>query len=78
MTPLIQEVWPQVAALDLSPGMLARARSGARIRGDASRLPLADGGAAVLAEALAAASGHPWRAVQSEAYWGTWAVLRPA
>lgn len=28
--------------------------------------------------ALGAASGHPWRAVQSEAYWGTWAVLRSA
>jgi len=34
--------------------------------------------AGILAEALAAASGHPWRAVQSEAYWGTWSVLRPA
>src|ERR1700761_6605688 len=119
MTALIQEVWPQAAALDLSPGMLARARSGARLRADAARLPLADGCAGavvicdgplfarevvrvlapggplvwsnalgrgapfhlpaeVLAEALAAVSGHPWRAVQSEAYWGTWSVLRPA
>jgi SAM-dependent methyltransferase len=119
MTPLIQGVWPRVAALDLSPGMLARARHGARIRADASRLPLADGCAdavvicdgplfaaevarvlapgaplvwsnalgrgapfhlstEVLAEAMAAAARHPWRAVQSEAHWGTWAVLRPA
>jgi SAM-dependent methyltransferase len=119
MTPLIQELWPRVAALDLSPGMLARARSGARIRADAARLPLAAGcadaviicdgplfaaevvrvltpggplvwsnalgrgapfhlPAEVLAEALAEASGHPWQAVQSEAYWGTWSVLRPA
>ncbi|HEX3753128.1 MAG TPA: methyltransferase domain-containing protein [Streptosporangiaceae bacterium] len=119
MTPLIGDVWPQVAALDLSPGMLARARAGARVRGDASRLPLADGCAdavvicdgplfaaevvrvlnaggplvwsnalgrgapfylptEVLAEALGVVSGHPWRAVQSEACWGTWAVLRSA
>jgi hypothetical protein len=34
--------------------------------------------AGILAEALAAASGHPWRAVQSEAHWGTWSVLRSA
>lgn len=119
MTPLIGDVWPQVAALDLSPGMLARARVRARVRGDASRLPLAAGCAdaviicdgplfaaevvrvlkaggplvwssalgrgapfhlptEVVAQALGAASGHPWRAVTSEAYWGTWAVLRPA
>ena len=119
MTPLIQAVWPDVAALDLSPGMLARARAGARIRADASRLPLAgrcadaviicDGplfaaevvrvlapgaplvwsnalgrGAPfyylpteVLTQALTAAAGQQWRAVQSEACWGTWAVLRP-
>jgi SAM-dependent methyltransferase len=119
MTPLIGEVWPQSVALDLSAGMLARARSGARLRADAARLPLADGCAGaviicdgplfaaevvrvlapagplvwsnalglgapfhlpaeVLVQALAAASGRPWRAVQSEACWGTWAVLRPA
>jgi hypothetical protein len=30
-----------------------------------------------LVQALAAVAGHPWRAVQSEAHWGTWAVLRP-
>ena len=111
MTPLIQDVWPEVVALDLSPGMLGRARHGARIQADASRLPLADGCAdavvicdgplfaaevtRVLAPgaplvgptalgrgappprpaaggtaALAAAAGHPWRAVQSEAHWG--------
>jgi SAM-dependent methyltransferase len=119
MTPLIQSVWPRVAALDLSPGMLARAQSGARIRADASRLPLIGARAAAvvicdgplfaaevvrvlapgaplvwsnalgrgapfhlptetLVTALADASGHPWRAVQSEAHWGSWAVLRPA
>jgi SAM-dependent methyltransferase len=118
LTPVIQQVWPEVAALDLSPGMLARARSGARIRADAARLPLADGCAGavvicdgplfaaevtrvlapgaplvwsnalglgapfylpteVLAEALVTASGRPWRAVQSEALWGSWAILRP-
>jgi SAM-dependent methyltransferase len=119
LTPLIEGVWPRVAALDLSAGMLARARAGARIRADASRLPLADrcAGAVVIcdgplfaaevtrvltpgaplvwsnalgrgapfylptevvAQALAAASGHRWRAVQSEAHWGSWAVLWPA
>ena len=119
MTPLIQSVWPRVAALDLSPGMLARAKTGARIRADASRLPLIGGRAAAvvicdgplfaaevvrvlapgaplvwsnalgrgapfylptetLAAALADASGQPWRVVQSEAHWGSWAVLRPA
>jgi SAM-dependent methyltransferase len=119
MTPLIQAVWPDVAALDLSPGMLARARAGARIQADASRLPLAGGCAdaviicdgplfaaevarvlapgaplvwsnalgrgapfylptEVLAQALTAAADRAWQAVQSESYWGTWAVLRPA
>ncbi|MBV9795348.1 MAG: methyltransferase domain-containing protein [Actinobacteria bacterium] len=118
LTSLIQDVWPAVVAVDLSPGMLARARAGARVRADASRLPLAAGcaGAVVICdgplfaaevtrvlapgaplvwsnalgrgapfylatelvtEALAAASGRPWRAVQSEAHWGRWAVLRP-
>jgi SAM-dependent methyltransferase len=119
LTPLLRAVWPDVVALDLSAGMLARARAGARVRADASRLPLATGCAGavvicdgplfaaevirvlapgaplvwsnalgdgapfhlpaeVLAEALAAASGHPWWAVRSEAHWGSWAVLRPA
>jgi Methyltransferase domain len=34
--------------------------------------------AEVLVEAMAAATGKAWDATRSEAYWGTWAVLRPA
>jgi hypothetical protein len=33
--------------------------------------------AEVLVEAMAAATGRPWDATRGEAYWGTWAVLRP-
>ena len=47
LTPLIRQVWPEVAAVDLSRQMLARA-SGARVRADASRLPLAAGCAAAV------------------------------
>jgi SAM-dependent methyltransferase len=34
--------------------------------------------AEVLVEAMAAATGRAWDATRSEAYWGTWAVLRAA
>jgi hypothetical protein len=32
----------------------------------------------ILAEAMTAATGRPWDAVESQAHWGSWAVLRPA
>jgi SAM-dependent methyltransferase len=32
----------------------------------------------LLAEAMAAAAGRPWDAVESQAHWGSWTVLRPA
>ena len=55
LTPLITAVWPRVAAVDLSAGMLARSAAAGRVRADAARLrwlswrsraavrPLADG-----------------------------------
>ena len=43
LTPLIAAVWPEVAAVDLSGGMLARSAASGRIQADAARLPLADG-----------------------------------
>ena len=48
LTPLIAAVWPQVAAVDLSAGMLARSAAADRIQADAARLPLADGCAAAV------------------------------
>lgn len=30
----------------------------------------------ILTEAMTAATAHPWNAVESQAHWGTWAVLR--
>ena len=118
LTPLIAQVWPQVAAVDLSGGMLARSSAAGRVQADAARLPLAGGCAAavvigdgplfaveaarvlaraavlvwsnalgdgapffvpveILAGAMAAATDYPWDAVCSQAYWGSWAVLRP-
>ena len=118
LTPLIRAVWPKVAAVDLSLGMLSLS-SGPRIQADASRLPLADGCAdavvlgdgplfaaevaRILADgaplivsnalgegapfrvpaeellaAMTAATSRPWTALQSEAHWGIWTVLRPA
>ncbi|HEX2823598.1 MAG TPA: hypothetical protein VHO07_26060 [Streptosporangiaceae bacterium] len=41
LTPLIAAVWPEVAAVDLSGGMLARSAASGRIQADAARLPLA-------------------------------------
>jgi len=119
LTPLIAAVWPQVAAVDLSGGMLAQSAVSGRVQADAARLPLADGCAAAviigdgplfaaeaarvmaagavlvwsnalgdgapffvpvetLAGVMTAATGRGWDAVHSEAYWGRWAVLRPA
>jgi SAM-dependent methyltransferase len=43
LTPLIAQVWPEVIAVDLSGGMLARSVAGCRIQADAARLPLAEG-----------------------------------
>ncbi|MGO9079775.1 MAG: methyltransferase domain-containing protein [Streptosporangiaceae bacterium] len=34
--------------------------------------------AEILIEAMTAATGRSWDAVESEAHWGSWAVLRPA
>jgi SAM-dependent methyltransferase len=116
----IREVWADVVAVDLSPGMLARSPAPARVQADASRLPLPDGCARavvigdgplfasevarvlapgagsvlvwsnalgtgapffvptqVLVDVLTAATGRPWDATESEAHWGSWAVLRP-
>ena len=42
LTPLIQDVWPAVVAVDLSRGMLARSAARRRVQADAARLPLAD------------------------------------
>ena len=46
-TPLIAQVWPEVLAVDLSGGRLARSAASCRVLADAARLPLADGCAAV-------------------------------
>ncbi len=48
LTPLIAKVWPEVAAVDLSGGMLARSAASGRFQADAARLPLADGCAAAV------------------------------
>ncbi len=48
LTPLIAQVWPEVIAVDLSGGMLARSAVGGRIQADAARLPLAGGCAAAV------------------------------
>jgi len=48
LTPLIAEVWPEVAAVDLSGGMLARPAACCRLQADAARLPLAGGCAALV------------------------------
>jgi SAM-dependent methyltransferase len=119
LTPVISDVWPAVAAVDLSAGMLARSAARHRIQADASRLPLADHSVSAvvigdgplfapeaarvmadeavlvwanalgqgapffvptqtLIEAMTAATGRRWDAAESQAYWGSWAVLRPA
>jgi len=48
LTPLIAEVWPEVAAVDLSGGMLARSAACCRLQADAARLPLTGGCAALV------------------------------
>lgn len=116
LTPLLRARFPTTISLDLSPGMLERARGGPRVRADASLLPvrtaslaavaigdaplfadevvrvLAPNGAVlwsnalgrdapyfvptpVLLAALEQAAGQQFRAVTSEALWGSWAVL---
>ena len=90
MTPLLNSVWDSVLCVDLTEAMLARSTAGWRVCADASRLPLPDAAVetvvigdapfhvpteAVL-EALSTAGGTDWDAVQSEAGWGSWAVLR--
>jgi SAM-dependent methyltransferase len=32
----------------------------------------------IVADAMTTATGHPWDAIESQAHWGSWAVLRPA
>ena len=44
LTPLIAQVWPEVIAVDLSGGMLARSAASSRVQADTARLPLADWG----------------------------------
>lgn len=119
LTPLIQNAWSEVVALDLSQGMLACSNSRHRVQADAARLPLANGsvdavvigdgplfagevarimadGAVlvcsnalgsgapfflpteILVEAMTAATGRAWDATESQAHWGSWAVVRPA
>ena len=48
LTSLIAQVWPEVAAVDLSGGMLARSAASCRIHAGATRLPLAGCAAAVV------------------------------
>jgi SAM-dependent methyltransferase len=48
LTPLIAQVWPEVVAVDLSRGMLARWTASGRVQADAARLPLAGGCAAAV------------------------------
>lgn len=48
LTPLIEQVWPRVAAVDLSGGMLGRSAAAGRVQADAARLPLAGGCAAAV------------------------------
>lgn len=73
-------MWPRVAAVDLSAGMLARVMAPGAVLAwpDA----LGDGApffvpVEVLAAVMAAA-GRAWDVVHSQAHWGSWAVLRPA
>jgi SAM-dependent methyltransferase len=118
LTPLIQDVWPAVVAVDLSHGMLACSAARHRVQADAARLPLADDSAdavvvgdgplfaaeaarimseravlvwanalgrgapffvptEILIEAMTAATNLLWEAIESQAHWGSWAVLRP-
>ncbi len=42
LTPLLEQVWPQIACLDLTRQMLARSGARWRLVADASRLPLPD------------------------------------
>ena len=78
LTLLIAQVWPEVIAVDLSGGMLAR--SAARVMAAGAVLvwsnALGDGApfyvpAEVLAGAMIAATGGPWDAVHSQAHWGS-------
>jgi SAM-dependent methyltransferase len=48
LTPLLLERWPATVCVDMSAGMLSRARSGARVRADAARLPVAAGSVSVV------------------------------
>jgi SAM-dependent methyltransferase len=48
LTRRIQEVWPDVVAVDLSAGMLGRSAARWRVQADASRLPLPDGFASAI------------------------------
>lgn len=43
LTPLLDEVWPRVVSLDLTPAMLRRSNAAWRVIADAARLPLPAG-----------------------------------
>ncbi|WP_050811319.1 class I SAM-dependent methyltransferase [Streptomyces griseoaurantiacus] len=114
-TPLLATAFTSVLSLDLSEQMLHQAagRSPARVRADASALPVADASIAVVAaidmllfptetarvlapdgvllwinqlgqdgplylsaEEVKAALPGRWTAIEAEAGWGTWALLR--
>jgi hypothetical protein len=87
LTPLIRAVWPDVVAVDLSFGMLSRSAQPGRIQADGGPLivsnALGDGApfrvpAEELIEAMVSATSRPWDALQSEAHWGIWTILRLA
>ncbi len=118
LTPLLLERWPETICVDLSAGMLRKARAGLLVRADSARLPIASDRAAVavlgdtplfaaevvrilqrdgvviwanalgvdaphflptdvLLAAFERATSRRWDAVESDALWGHWVVLRP-
>lgn len=48
LTPVLEQVWPQVLALDLTPEMLRRSPARLRVIADAARLPVPSGQAAAV------------------------------
>jgi SAM-dependent methyltransferase len=48
LTPLLNEPWPRVVSLDLTPEMLRRSTAPWRIQADAAKLPFADDMAAAV------------------------------
>jgi ubiquinone/menaquinone biosynthesis C-methylase UbiE len=68
-TPLLDSAFEWAISVDLAEQMLRQApgRSPLRVRADASALPADD---------VAAALPGQWHAVEAQAGWGSWAVLR--